>query len=157
MPFRFSILIVALLLAGCRDFSVDADGDPGTPNGSERQVAKLNVPFEVEFGEQVILDETGLRIEFSLLAEESRCAAQVQCVQAGRAGVVLTVHDHQDVRYQLVAYIPGLVATPYRFNDIIQFQDLRFRLLRVNPYPQEGHPVRESEYSVLLEVEPNGF
>ena len=157
MSARLSILIAFLLLTGCRDFSVDADGDPRTPNGSEQQIAELNVPFEVEFGERVILDDTGLRVEFSLLAEESRCASQVQCVQAGRAGVVLTVHDQQDVRYQLVAYIPGLVTTPYRVNDIIQFQDLRFRLLRVSPYPEEGQPIRETEYSVLLEVEPNGF
>lgn len=157
MALRLSILLCALLMTGCRDFSLDADGNPNTPNGSETQVASLNVPFELEFGQQVILDDTGLQLEFSLLAEESRCAAEVQCVQAGRAVVVLTVQDEQNVRNQLVAFIPGLVATPYRFNDIIQFQDLRFRLLRVNPYPQEGQPVRESEYSILMEVEPNGL
>lgn len=157
MSLRHSILIIALLLAGCRDFSLDADGNPNTPNGSETLVAALNVPFELDFGQQVILDDTGLQLEFSLLAEESRCAAQVQCVQAGRAVVVLTVEDEQHVRNQLVAFIPGLVATPYRFNDIIQFEDLRFRLLRVNPYPREGQPIRESEYSILMEVEPNGF
>jgi hypothetical protein len=157
MPVCRCLLVIALLLAGCRDFSLDADGDPRTPHGSETLVASLNVPFEIGFGQEVILDDTGLRVEFSLLTEDSRCTLQVQCVQAGRAGVILTVHDQQEVRYQLVAFIPGLVATPYRVNDIIQFHDLRFRLLRVNPYPEEGRPVRESEYSVLLEVEPNGF
>ena len=157
MALRLSILLFALLLAGCRDFSLDADGNPRSPDGSESYVASLNVPFEIEFGQQVVLDETGLTVEFSLLAEESRCANRTECIQAGRAVVVLTVHDQQDVRYQLVAYIPGLVATPYRLNDIIQFQDLRFRLLRVNPYPENGQPIRETDYSVLLEVEPNGF
>lgn len=156
---RLTIIAACLLLlTGCRrDFSVNADGNGPTPGDSGPLVASLNVPFELHYGQEAILDETNLRIEFSMLAEENRCAVNVDCVHAGRAGVILTVLDGQSIRNQLVAFIPGLVATPYQFNDIIQFQDLRFRLLQVDPYPREGSTPEPTDYSILLQVEPTNF
>ena len=152
----FTVCLV--LLSGCRrDFSVNADENDPSPGGSGPLVASLNVPFELDYGQEAVLDETNLRIEFSMLAEDSRCAVNVDCIHAGRAGVILTVLDGQSVRNQLVAFIPGLVATPYQFNDIIQFQDLRFRLLRVDPYPREGITPTPADYSILLQVEPTDF
>lgn len=150
------ILVVTLALTGCRDFAVDENGDGAVPGGSDQLVALLSEPFELSFGQSVELDDTGLQVEFSQLVEDNRCASDVDCIQAGRAGVVLSVVDGQ-TRYQLVAFIPGLVATPYRFNEIIQFQDFRFQLLRVNPYPESGKLIPDQEYKVLLEVEPVGL
>jgi len=146
-------VLVLLLLAGCRDFSVDPDGT-GNASLEGDMVALLGVPFELSFGQRVILDGTDFTVEFTLVTEDSRCLRTVQCIQAGRAGVLLTVTDAQFVRYQLVAYIPGLVATPYTTNDIIQFQGYRFRLLDVAPYPVEGQDRDMSSYAVTLDVEP---
>lgn len=147
------MLTASLLLAGCRDFSLDADGG-GASHFEGDGIASLQVPFELDFGQRVVLDDTDFTVEFSMVTEDSRCASNVECIQAGRAGVLLTVTDAQFVRYQLVAYIPGLVATPYEVNDIIQFQGYRFRLLRVNPYPVEGADRDMAAYKVLLVVEP---
>jgi hypothetical protein len=146
-------VLATLLLVGCRDFAVDSDGEDSA-QFEGHLVASLEVPFEMQFGQRVILDETPLSVEFSLVSEDNRCGLNVQCVQAGRATVLLTVTDEQSVNYQLVAHIPGLVPTPYDFNDIIQFQGYRFRLLRVSPYPAEGEQPDMTEYSILLEVEP---
>lgn len=145
--------IALLLVTGCRDFGVDSDGDEAS-NMAGDGVATLNEPFELQFGQRVILNDTDLTVEFSLVTEDNRCTDSVECIQAGRAGVLLTVTDSQFVRYQLVAYMPGLVATPYQNNDIIQFQGFRFRLLQVDPYPVEGADRDVSEYSVLLVIEP---
>ncbi len=150
-----SMLFLAslLMLTGCRDFGVDPEGEGGS-NFQGDGVATLTVPFELIFGQRAVIDETDLTIEFTMVIEDNRCPDGVDCIQAGRAGVLLTVTDVQNVRYQLVAFIPGLVATPYQNNDIIQFQGLRFRLLEVSPYPLQGEDVDVSNYSVTLEVEP---
>lgn len=145
--------VALLLLTGCRDFGVESDRD-GASSFEGDGIATLNVPFELQFGQRVFLEDTDLTVEFSLVSEDNRCTDSVECIQAGRAGVLLTVTDAQFVRYQLVAYIPGLVATPYENNDIIQFQGYRFRLLQVDPYPVEGADRDVSEYTVLLVVEP---
>ena len=155
-PIRLFIPVLALLLlAGCRDFGVDTNGT-GESGIEGDLLASLAIPFELKFGQRAIIDGTDFTVEFSLVTEDNRCLFSVQCVQAGRAGVLLTVTDAQFVRYQLVAYIPGLVATPYTVNDIIQFQGYRFRLLRVDPYPEEGQQRDVSDYSILLDVEPVG-
>ena len=144
--------MASLLLVGCRDFAVDSDGE-GNAQFAGDLVASLEVPFEMQFGQRVILDDTPFTVEFSLVTEDNRCSLNVDCIHAGRATVLLTVTDAQSVNYQLVAHIPGLVPTPYNFNDIIQFQGYRFRLLRVNPYPIEGEHPDMAEYSIMLEVE----
>lgn len=141
-----------LLLAGCRDFGVTPDENESAGIQGDL-VASLDVPFELAFGQRVIIDETQYIVEFTMVTEDNRCLRNVDCVQAGRAGVLLTVTDSQNMRYQLVAYIPGLVATPYIFNDIIQFQGYRFRLMQVSPYPEEGQERDVAQYSIILEVE----
>lgn len=148
-----ALLLAPLLLVGCRDFALDADGDQASnPEGDG--IASLEVPFQLVYGQRVFLDDTEFTIEFSMVTEDNRCSDEVECVRAGRAGVLLTVTDAQFVRYQLVAHIPGLVATPYVNNDIIQFQGYRFRLLEVNPYPQDGVSRDVADYSVWVVVEP---
>lgn len=153
LQYRTLLMAVILLLAGCRDFGVDPDGNE-TAGIQGDVVASLDVPFELSFGQRASIDDTPFSVEFTMVIEDNRCLQNVDCIQAGRAGVLLTVTDAQHTRYQLAAFIPGLVATPYTFNDIIQFQGYRFRLLRVNPYPQEGQQRDVAEYAVLLEVEP---
>lgn len=149
----FVILLAGLLFSGCRDYAFDPDGsESGMQNGLP--VAFSGVPFELTFGQRVALDGTGLDVEFSNVSEDSRCASDVDCEQAGRAGIVLTVTDSQNVRYQVIAHIPGLVATPYTVNDLIQFYDFRFQLLQVNPYPLDGVSRDVSDYSVLLLFDP---
>ena len=145
--------MAALLFVGCRDFSIDAN-DSNVPGVEGDDVATLTVPFELDFGQRAVLNDTHLTVEFTMVTEDNRCVNSVECIQAGRAGVLLTVTDNQFVRYQLVAYIPGLVATPYERNDIIQFQGFRFRLLQVDPYPVEGTSRDMAAYKVLLVVEP---
>ena len=144
-----------LLLSGCqRDFAVDPEGGPGSRRDDSIGVVQQGIPFEIGVGKTVLLDDSELTIEFSLVTEDSRCASNVQCVVPGRAGVLLTVTDQQNVKYQIITHIPGLVSTPYRLNDIIQFQNQRFRLLRLNPYPKVGNPTDFDDYLALIEIDP---
>ena len=147
-----AFLVAGLLVSGCRDYAFDPDGS-ASPTRNGLVIAPVGIPFEVAYGQSVALEGTELAIEFSYVAEDNRCASNVDCVQAGRAGVVLTLTDSQNVRYQLVAHIPGLVATPYQVNDLIQFDGLRFQLLEVSPYPLNGVEREVKDYAVLLLVD----
>jgi len=150
----YLILITGLVFTGCqRDFSVNSDGDSGPGRDGSVGIVQQGVPFEIGVGRAVFLDNAELTIEFSLVTEDSRCASNVDCVHPGRAGVLLTLTDHQNVKHQIITHIPGLVSTPYRFNDIIQFQNQRFRLLRLNPYPKAGSATDFEDYLALIEVE----
>jgi len=144
-------LLCMLAAAGCRDFSVD-HGPPG--GTSADRVVAAGTPFELGYGQRVIVDGADLAIEFTTVMEDDRCLRTVQCVQAGRAGILLTIIDNQSERSQIVVQIPGLVATPYVVNDIIQFNGYRYQLLQVDPYPEENTERRASAYSILLAVEP---
>ncbi len=119
-------------------------------------MVSMDTPFEISYGQRVILEDSGHTITFSGLTEDNRCLWTAQCVQAGRAGIILTVTDGQSGSSQLVVYIPGLVITPYTVNDIIQFGAYRFQLLQVNPYPEENRDHTLSDYVIMLQVEPLG-
>ena len=155
MRIRAAILLPMLicLLAGCRDYGVDSNPDGSQATGKNEIEVQPNVPFELALGGKALLEGTDLRIEFSFVNEDSRCASNVTCTHAGRAIILLTIADGQFDPHQLVAHIPGLVATPYRLNDIIQFENYRYRLLRLNPYPIDGVTVRDSDYRALIDVE----
>ncbi len=150
-----SILIPTLicLLAGCRDYGVDSNSGPGQTPGQKDIEVQPDVPFELPLGGTARLQGTDLQIEFTFVNEDSRCASNVTCIHAGRAIILLTITDGQFARHQLVAHIPGLVATPYRLNDIIQFDNHRYRLLRLNPYPVDGVSVDDSDYRALIDIE----
>ncbi len=155
MRIRTAILIPTLicLLTGCRDYGVDSNPD-GSPAPGQKEIdVQPNVPFELVLGGTARLEGTDLQIEFSFVNEDSRCASNVTCIHAGRAIILLTITDGQFARHQLVAHIPGLVATPYRLNDIIQFDNHRYRLLRLNPYPVDGVPIDDSDYRALIDIE----
>ena len=141
--------------AGCRDLSLDQEEDDPAFS-MDVQVVSMDTPFEIGYGQRVILEDSGYTITFSGLTEDNRCLWTAQCIQAGRAGIVLTVADGQSGSSQLVAYIPGLVITPYTVNDIIQFGTYRFQLLQVNPYPEENREHSLSDYVIMLQVEPLG-
>jgi len=155
MQIRAAIILPMLicLLAGCRDYGVESNPDGSQTTGKNEIEVQLNVPFELALGAKALLEGTDLQIEFSFVNEDSRCASNVTCIHAGRAIILLTIENGQFERRQLVAHIPGLVATPYRLNDIIQFEDHRYRLLRLNPYPEDGVTVRDSDYRALIDVE----
>ena len=139
--------------AGCRDLSLNQEGDD--PAISEDvKVVSISSPFEIGYGQRVILEDSGYTLTFSGLTEDNRCLWTAQCVQAGRAGIVLTITDDRSGPSQLVVYIPGLVITPYTVNDIVQYGAYRFQLLQVNPYPEENRDHTLSDYSIMLHVEP---
>src|SRR5438270_602256 len=53
------------------------------------QHVALNQEFEIKVGQQVLVENEGLKINFQVVAEDSRCPVNVKCVWTGNAKVVL--------------------------------------------------------------------
>ena len=153
----FSLLAILLMcgLLGCRDFTVTPDSEVSEQPGNREFTVNTSQPFEMALGDIVYLEGTDISFEFALLLSDSRCPANVQCIQAGDASVLFKVSQVGDGGFQLVAQIPGLVRTPYDINNVIQVHHVRFQLLSLSPYPVDGTDViTDSDYRATIRLSP---
>lgn len=147
------VFLAATSLVGCRDFSVDEVDENTNEQGGREYDVKVNVPFEMKKGDLVHVEGTDLAVEFQFVLSDSRCPSNVVCIHPGDAEILLEVSHSDDVALQIQAHIPGLVPTPYVTNNIIQFEDYRFQLLRLSPYPVNGtEDYKESDYVALISI-----
>lgn len=148
-----SVLIVSFVFsAGCaRQLTGDSEAD--NPPLTKRIEINPNEEFELGLGDTVVFDGSNFEITFSFVSTDSRCPADVQCVWAGNARIILSVNGPDVIGYQVEASIPGLVPTPFAENDPIEIDGFTIRLLRLNPYPSESTPQDTDAYRALLVVE----
>lgn len=157
MP-RFVILLLAIVCfagSGCRDFTVDTEKDNEDLPGFRQFTVSGSDPFEISVGDTAFIEGTDLSIYFSHLLSDSRCPANVQCIQAGEAQIFMELYSGDQSSLQVVALIPGMVPTPHLGNDVVQFQDYRLQLLQLSPYPVNGDEnYDESDYTALVSFLP---
>jgi len=135
--------LLAVLALGCGGKSTEPEVDAN--------VTVLSAPAEIElrFGQEVQVGGGVLRVTFAGVAEDSRCPADVVCVWQGNAGVEIGVRM-------------GMGPTfPLRLNTTVEprdarWQDLRFTLLEVQPYPRTDTPRGLEDYSIKLRITPVG-
>ena len=91
--------------------------------------------FDIELGETVLLGGTNLQLTFSVVQQDSRCPSDVVCVTEGNAVITISTDTGGILRKDYDISIPGLVFTPYEFNDVVRIGDLAIKLVELNPYP----------------------
>lgn len=151
--FTFMLLLVVAALSGCREFPVEPE--PGQSQASKRTFGvEPGEPFTFRVDDIVQVDGTNMSIQFRLVAEDSRCPSNVDCIHPGRASILLIVtNSDDDAEYQVLASIPGLVESPYIQAPTIQFQSLTFRLTDLAPYPLAGVNTRRGEYVATMNID----
>lgn len=137
---RALVLLPLLGLASC-----GGDGEKPLPSPV---VEHGTVPqYLLGFGETIRFD--GLSLEFTTLAEESRCPNNplVQCVWEGNAQILVTARRHSNEA------VLGL-NTHSRFATSSDFEGLRITLVKLDPYPTDfpGTPPVVSRYVATLTV-----
>lgn len=131
-----SALAALLLAAGCGGTVQDP---PSAPASSAPEVL-------VRFGQEVTIQTAGITLRFTDVTEESRCPTGVQCIQAGRASILMGASKPGSPGQELSLTIPGQDRATYAGYEI--------RLAKLDPYPTEQHRPTDTEYVATLVVTP---
>ena len=108
------------------------------PTGPSEDVP-LGRAFTLRPGESVTIESTDLIVSFEKVTEDSRCPADVTCVWAGDAVVVLRVGEASLELRSTTA--PESVVGAYRV-----------RLERVEPYVYDSRQIPPEAYRAVLRV-----
>ena len=111
-------LLPALMFASC--------GGEGSDSSSMPSSAELGQEYVIGFGETIHVDS--LSLEFTTLAEESRCPTRVTCVWEGNARILITA-----TRGSATSVLE--LNTSNRFPTSAVFEDHLISLRSLHPYP----------------------
>jgi hypothetical protein len=132
---RLAVVLPMAMLSACSDAGGSDAMSAAIPPGQE---------YGVGFGETIRVG--GLSLEFTALAEESRCPTTVVCVWEGNARVLITATQGS------ATGVLELNSNP-RFFVRALFEDYAIELRRVDPYPAAHPPAPAQDYAVTLFVE----
>jgi hypothetical protein len=128
------VLVFCLLAAtGCDE---KAPGGPTIP---------VNQQFTLAPGEAASLDRTALRVQFTRVMADSRCAADALCIWVGDATVRVRVFEGSSTRdYDL--------HTASSEPSTIEHGGMQISLVQLQPYPFSDRTIQPSDYRATLEV-----
>jgi hypothetical protein len=129
------LVLLPMMLAAC-------GSDEGAPVAMSAAVP-LAQEYVLGFGETIHV--AGLSLEFTTLAEESRCPTSVTCVWEGNARVLVTATRGG------VTTVLELNSNP-RFPVRAVFEGYVVELRSVDPYPATPAPPRAQDYTITLFV-----
>jgi len=130
---RFLLVCCLLAATAC---------DEKSPTGPS---VPLNEPFTLAPGEAAMLQSAGAQIRFVGVTADSRCPADVLCIQLGDATVHVRVFDAGATSdYDL--------HTDRSQRSSFVHRDLRVELLQLQPYPFSNRVIHPSDYRATIVV-----
>jgi hypothetical protein len=124
---RLTALVCLLLAAGCGDTA---------PSGP---TVALNERFTLAPGEVAAVDGTSLRVQFVRVAGDSRCPADVVCIQMGDASVEILANG---APYDLHTSVPQ--------RSSVTVDGVEIELVELQPYPVSSRQIQPGEYRATL-------
>lgn len=132
----FSVLLVPALLAGCSII------DPAEDGGDNRQGTELSGDVLIlKEGEQTPLPSQDATLTFVEKTEDSRCPRNVTCIWEGEATIVLAFarSGQTPTTFEMIGFVgPDGVKDGDPASVAHEAFGLRFSLLALTPYPEEG-------------------
>ncbi|HEX6067671.1 MAG TPA: hypothetical protein VFZ05_02615 [Nitrososphaera sp.] len=106
----------------------------------ESVTAELDTPFELQVGQQAVIESEDVAVTFVEVAGDSRCPSDVVCIWQGQAMVTVAVEvDGEDMGEQTL--IIGANPSPSA-----AFGQYSVRLVGLEPYPQSSAPTDPEDY-----------
>ena len=133
-------LLVAVALIGC---GPEGEGNLG-PDAS--YLTSITV-VTLQYGQDLLVADSVLRLSFAAVLEDSRCPTDVVCVWEGNAGVELGISAGTGPTFPLrlnTSQEPGSAV----WNGVL------VTLLEVTPAPTSESTIPTEAYSVTLRLEP---
>lgn len=115
------------------------------PPVSRVKVVPLNQEFDIRVGSDVWIENEGLKVNFSHVAEDSRCPEGVACIWAGNGKIVLRLSKR--------GRIPGKI----NLNTMLEPKQASYRgydikLVKLEPYPKKDLRMKKNAYVATLVV-----
>lgn len=103
----------------------------------------LNEQFTLAPGDAAVVDVANAAIQFVRVSGDSRCPADVVCIQGGDAVVHIRVLDDEKVsEYELHTGDSRRATAAHR--------DLQIELVQLQPYPFSSRAIDPSDYRATL-------
>jgi hypothetical protein len=112
----------------------------------------LDTPFRLEVGRAARVAKSDLDLYFRRVQSDSRCPANVTCITAGEAIVVL---EGRILEGPVEPFEVGLPGGAVQQDSIPKraYDGYRIQLLKLDPYPTAGGPVDTTAYVGTFRVE----
>jgi len=107
-------------------------------------VVPIGEPFTLAVGEKATVADTRLVVEFERVSGDSRCPADVVCIQGGDAVVHIRVSTGSSASYELHT---GDTARATAAHGAY-----RISLIELQPYPFSSGPISPNDYRATLSV-----
>jgi hypothetical protein len=139
---HLAVVVASLAIAAC----ASSKGLPTEPVVYSQSEAADSV--RVPVGQTIVVE--GVRVRFSAVESDSRCASDVVCVWEGDAAAVFVVELNCDCRspsYELKLHttLQPKSGSAYGF---------RVELLHLEPYPSVASPIKPDAYYAWIRLTP---
>lgn len=101
----------------------------------------LNAPTQLAPGQSAVLADAKLRVEFTGIANDSRCPSDVACVWAGEVVVQLAIRSNSKTSQHEVREMQGATVDGYTVT-----------VLQVLPARSSSQPIAATDYRVTLKI-----
>jgi hypothetical protein len=125
---------------------------PGSTCRKADVQGQMDVPVTLKRGQWLHFTGRPLEVAFLRVLQDSRCPLNATCVQQGDAVIQLQGKSAEGGFDTFEARLPGGTAPTDTTILWDTWSGYRFRLLKLEPYPQEGVAVDSSAYVATLLV-----
>lgn len=115
--------------------------DENTPVGPS---VSLNQEFTLAPGQTAAVQDTSLRVQFLRVSGDSRCPADVLCIQGGDALVHVRISNGGSSEYEF--------HTGDESRAVITHSGLNISLVNLQPYPFSSRTIPPDEYRAIMRV-----
>ena len=108
--------------------------------------AILGSEFTLSVGQTALIEGEGLTLKFVEVEQDSRCAKGVECIVAGQVTCKVHVNYKGATSDISMTQVGGSLISFGSLGDY----NVGFR---VEPYPEAGKPIAESEYKLIMKIQ----
>jgi len=136
-------LTLLLILGTCLTFFACSKN-----NNDSENMPTLDQIFQLKISETAVFSDHDISVQAERVVEDSRCPVNVNCIVAGWVTVLFNVTvDDTEHTFQVT-------FDPSKPQDAeVETGGYVFRLVTVNPYPQDSNEIEQEDYSFSLVLE----
>ena len=140
----YAVAVIAVLAASLVFVAVQ---DAAKAQSSDRQLNKF---FRLKVGQSISIPSQEMTVTFAEVTEDSRCPADVQCIQAGQATARIELEwNATGVGEASLTTLPGSILS----EDSQTVGDYVVVMHSLRPYPaQAGEPIDDEDYVAIVMV-----